>query len=252
MEDWETISTLLADEILKRKSNADPFFRPRKLRSNVDQRVYDIAKTSFESSDMFVTANKYLCNTFEADIVLKIPIANSMNHSLDNSVLIINIEVDGFYHHLQRKKRFHMLRDKYLTSQGVVLERIETSALRKTNDMQLNEWLLERVDVGQKHATSTMTKPIATIPTTAPISSLRRVPIVHTIDDKLAVDSSNTTHTGMKEGSGIQIVEEQTDIKLEKSSESQVMNPMTKRMIRIGGVTYNKLIRLWYTFTNYS
>jgi hypothetical protein len=94
-----------------------------------------------------------------------------------------------------------------------------------------------------------MTKPTAT-PTTAPISSLRRVPIVYTVDDKMAVNSSNTTHTGMKEGSDIQIVEEKTNIKLEKSFESQVMNPITKRMIRIDGVTYNKLIRLGYTYTD--
>jgi len=109
--------------------------------------------------------------------------------------------------------------------------------------------ILSAVNVGQNHATFTITKPIAT-PTTAPISSLRRVPIVHTVDDKMAVNSSNTTHTGMKEGSDIQIVEEQIDIKLEKSFESQVMNPITKRMIRIDGVTYNKLIRLGYTFTD--
>jgi hypothetical protein len=38
-----------------------------------------------------------------------------------------------------------MLRDKYLRSQGVVIERIEVSVLRRMKDKELKEWLLERV-----------------------------------------------------------------------------------------------------------
>jgi len=143
---WETISILLADELLNRKSHADPFFRPGKSRSKAERRVYDISKSAFENAAMTVSSNEYLFNIFEADIVLIVPVANNINHSQsNNSNLIINIEVDGIHHQLERKKRFCMLRDKYLRSQGVVIERIEVSALRRMKDKEVKEWLLEMV-----------------------------------------------------------------------------------------------------------
>jgi hypothetical protein len=143
---WETISILLADELVNRKSHADPFLRPGKSRSKAERRVYDISKSAFENAAMTISSNEYLFNIFEADIVLIVPVANNVNHSQSNNRnLIINIEVDGIHHQLERKKRFCMLRDKYLRSQGVVIERIEVSALRRMKDKEVKEWLLERV-----------------------------------------------------------------------------------------------------------
>jgi predicted nucleic-acid-binding protein len=143
---WEMISTLLSDELVNRKSHADPFFRPSEFQSHAERRVYDITKTAFENAVVSLSSNEYLFNIFETDIVLRVPIANSVNHSQsNNSDLIINIEVDGIHHQLERKKRFCMLRDKYLRSQGVVIERIEVSVLRRMKDNEVKEWLLERV-----------------------------------------------------------------------------------------------------------
>jgi very-short-patch-repair endonuclease len=60
--------------------------------------------------------------------------------------VIINIEVDGSHHLRERKKRFFMLRDKYLKSQGVVIERIDVPFLQKMkNDDSLRDWLLKIV-----------------------------------------------------------------------------------------------------------
>jgi very-short-patch-repair endonuclease len=65
--------------------------------------------------------------------------------SLSHNV-IINIEVDGSHHLRERKKRFCMLRDKYLKSQGVVIERIDIPFLKKMkNDDSLRDWLLKTV-----------------------------------------------------------------------------------------------------------
>jgi very-short-patch-repair endonuclease len=58
----------------------------------------------------------------------------------------VNIEVDGIHHNRERKKRFCMLRDKYLKSQGVIIQRIVTSSLRKMNDTELEKWLSDKVD----------------------------------------------------------------------------------------------------------
>jgi hypothetical protein len=89
---------------------------------------------------------------FKADTVLRVLIPNSANYSLlDSEVLVVNIEVDGIHHKLERKERFCMLRDKYLRSQGVIIERIEVSILRRMKDMEVKEWLLERVVISQKN-----------------------------------------------------------------------------------------------------
>jgi hypothetical protein len=135
---WESIISLLTDELADRKSHADPFLRPEKSQSSAERRVHDITKIAFENAAVSISSNEYLFNIFEADIVLRVPMANIVNHSqLNNSDLIINIEVDGIHHQPERKKKFCMLRDKYLKSQGVVIERIEVSVLRRMKDKEL-------------------------------------------------------------------------------------------------------------------
>ena len=56
---------------------------------------------------------------------------------------IINIEVDGVHHRQEKKKRFCRLRDEYLQSRGVVIERIEVSALSAMSDHEVEEWVLD-------------------------------------------------------------------------------------------------------------
>jgi hypothetical protein len=98
----------------------------------VEQRVYTIGLKAFENSADLISSNEYLCSIFEGDIVLKVPIANNKVFSRS---LIINIEVDGISHKQETKKRFCMLRDKHLKSQGIVIERIEASTLKKMTGM---------------------------------------------------------------------------------------------------------------------
>jgi very-short-patch-repair endonuclease len=74
-----------------------------------------------------VSSNEFLFSIFESDLVLRVPIADE----ICSSNLIVNIEVDGIHHRREKKKRFCMLRDKYLRSQGVVIDRIEASTLRR-------------------------------------------------------------------------------------------------------------------------
>jgi hypothetical protein len=111
-ESWETINNLLANELNKRQRNGHLFFSLNS-QSNAERQVYDIAKRAFLDSDVSVSSNEYLCNIFEADIVLRIPIPKSMRkNKLDRSHLILNIEVDGTHHQRETTKRFCMQRDR--------------------------------------------------------------------------------------------------------------------------------------------
>jgi very-short-patch-repair endonuclease len=63
----------------------------------------------------------------------------------NNRNLIINIEVDGTYHKQDKTKRFCMLRDEFLKAKGVTIERIDNSVLIRMNDLEVNEWILNRI-----------------------------------------------------------------------------------------------------------
>mmetsp|Transcript_25366 Transcript_25366/g.24267 ORF Transcript_25366/g.24267 Transcript_25366/m.24267 type:complete len:247 (-) Transcript_25366:238-978(-) len=149
---WENISSIINNEILERKNNFDGFSGPGNFRSAPEQRVYDIAQKSFEISFLSVSSNEHLFNLFESDIVLRVPIGDSLTCFQSNDRdLIINIEIDGIHHKQERTKRFCMLRDEYLKSRGVIIERIETSTLRRMKDNKVKEWLQERVIIAQRN-----------------------------------------------------------------------------------------------------
>ena len=57
--------------------------------------------------------------------------------------LLINIEVDGVHHWQEKKKRFCRLRDEYLQSRGVVIARIEVSALSAMSEHEVEKWVLD-------------------------------------------------------------------------------------------------------------
>jgi hypothetical protein len=227
-ERWETINNLLANELIKRKSNSDPFFNPGISRSNAERRVLDIAKAAFKNSDVSISSNEYLCNMFEADILLRVPIANSIKNSQSDSChLIINIEVDGIYHKQEKKKLFCLRRDRYLKFQGVIIDRIEVSTLRRIKDVEVEEWLLERVRVGQQNAE------------------------MRTLDDNITASTSLIiSDDAINESSDLQILKRRKDDSPERSTQRQVFNPISKRMINIGGDTFRRLVKLGYTFTD--
>jgi hypothetical protein len=144
---WEEIDSMIADELLKLKNNSDLFFSQGGFRSGAEQRVYSIAATAIKDSVLSISSNEYLFDLFESDIVLRVPIINipSPFQSQERDFLIINIEVDGIHHKQENKKRFFMLRDEYLKSQGVVIERIEVSTLKRKKDKEVKEWIQEKV-----------------------------------------------------------------------------------------------------------
>jgi hypothetical protein len=148
---WENINSIITDERLARENNSDPYFTSAAFQSDAEERVYNIIKIAFNNSDKSISSNEYLFNLFESDIVLKIPIVhNSSSSQLREGDLIVNIEVDGIHHKQEKKKRFCTLRDRYLEAQGVVVERIDTSALGRMKDKEVKDWIQERVAEAQK------------------------------------------------------------------------------------------------------
>ena len=47
------------------------------------------------------------------------------------------------HHRREKKKRFCRLRDEYLQSRGVVVARIEVSALSAMREHEVEEWVLD-------------------------------------------------------------------------------------------------------------
>jgi hypothetical protein len=93
-----------------------------------------------------VSANEYLFDMFESDVVVRIPYVgstNAFNSSTCGKYLVINIEVDGVHHKKEKKIKFCKLRDAYLRSQGVAVHRVDAQEMHKDNDAPLEQWLID-------------------------------------------------------------------------------------------------------------
>ena len=149
----------LKNELLFRKDrNLDP--RTQSLLA-AELRLAAVAKKVFENSEVQISCNENLFDLFECDIILRIPksksklnenfeienkeIGNKEIENKENQFIIMNIEIDGIKHLREKKKRFCKLRDKYLTSEGIVIERVEASFLRKLKLIELEEWLSAKI-----------------------------------------------------------------------------------------------------------
>ena len=96
-------------------------------------------------------AQRVLFGIFECDIVVRVPRGvnartgdDGQNRSREGEEsLTINIEVDGVHHRRENKKRFCRMRDEYLQSRGVVIARIEVSALNAMNEQDLKKWITD-------------------------------------------------------------------------------------------------------------
>ena len=132
---WESVSVLIGTELSSRFSKARDSMS---FQSNVERRMHAVLTRIFDKSDIMITHNEYLFNLFEADMVLRIPTISGDN-------FLINIEVDGIHHLREKSKRFCAMRDEYLKSKGVVVSRIEVSALHDMSDKDVESWALDRL-----------------------------------------------------------------------------------------------------------
>lgn len=110
-----------------------------KLPSVLEQRFQAIALKINFSSDYRLSFNESLFHLFEGDMVLRIP-------SMDNGNLVINFEIDGTFHLRRKKINFCLLRDRYLQSRGVIVERLPTARFIRMRDNDVAKWILEKVN----------------------------------------------------------------------------------------------------------
>ena len=137
---WMNINGSLHKELARRHQNEPEV---TSFRSPAEERTYAIACKILKLSDISISSNEYLLGLFESDIVIRVPLSKTL-HS-DHKYLIINIEVDGLHHKQSTRKRFCHLRDKYLVSKGLIVERIETLRLRNMSNKDIEEWILQIV-----------------------------------------------------------------------------------------------------------
>ena len=140
-EIWANIKASLIHEIARRKQRETVAIN---FQSLAEECAYNIVCKALSLSNIRISSNEYLFDLFESDIVIRIPFSNMMEE-INTTYLPINIEVDGLHHRQSIRKRFCSLRDKYLKSQGVTVNRIETSRLRNMNRNDVEDWILHIV-----------------------------------------------------------------------------------------------------------
>ena len=142
---WEIISGVAHRELLERQLNsADEYFSMKKKVSLVEGRVVSVAQKMYEGIGIIVEGKGELPGLLESDIIIKIPIENSIE-----GFITIDIEISNVYHVQEKKQRYCLLRDKYLTSRGIIVERLDLGELRKLKDKDLMNWINQRVLAAQ-------------------------------------------------------------------------------------------------------
>jgi hypothetical protein len=125
------------------------------FQSRSEQHMHSATVKALAGSKLRVSHNEYLFGLFECDIVVRVSRAvdacieegglgggRDAGGEREEQSLVINIEVDGVRHRREKKKRFCNMRDEYLVSRGVVIERMEISTLRGMSEQELEEWVL--------------------------------------------------------------------------------------------------------------
>ena len=167
-EKWLQLE-ILANNVLEERRN-DPeekFFKIEKFISVSEKRIIDVAKKTFEGKDVRVEGKQDLFGLIESDIVLRIGGGSeaggggggdqdgSSVRGSDvsgggsgggGSGVIVDIEIGGVYYLPNKRRSYTQLRDRYLASKGVVVERIDLVHMRKIKDNGLSAWLIERVE----------------------------------------------------------------------------------------------------------
>jgi hypothetical protein len=170
------LCTKLDNRSIRRKDFYKPAWHPaQRTLQVIVKKIFDPTPNSnyesMNSSVMWIEKG-YLFG-FERDIVLRIPNhnpnpnpnpnpnykpnsinnpnhnpyfnPNSNSNSVDVDYLILNIEVDGVRSIKEKTVQFNMLRDKYLSSKGVVVERIDASTIRGMSEGELSTWITQKV-----------------------------------------------------------------------------------------------------------
>ena len=121
------------------------------FQSRCERRVHAATMKALRESNTRISHNEHLFGLFGCDIVVRIPRAVDACGVEEDRIrgveggarLLLNIEVDGVHHRREKNKRFCRLRDEYMQSRGVVIARIEVSALDAMTEQDLEKWVMD-------------------------------------------------------------------------------------------------------------
>ena len=133
---WELLSQSVDNVLSTRKCDTQSMDR---LPSVLEQRFQAIVLKINFAPDYHLSFNESLFHLFEGDMVLRIPIMVNENR-------VINFEIDGTFHLRMKKINFCLLRDKYLQSRGVMIERLPTARFIRMRDDDVAKWISEKVN----------------------------------------------------------------------------------------------------------
>ena len=131
---WRELMWDLCRELSRRTSDTN--VRP----THAELRLHVAVVRALKHSSLKVTTGSYLMNLFESDIVIWVPVRGRAQEPL-----IVNIEVDGVMHNIERKKSFCDARDAYLNSAGIVVERLEVAAMDKMDESERKDWIIGKI-----------------------------------------------------------------------------------------------------------
>jgi hypothetical protein len=175
-EQWDRINGMLSKELALRRAGNDPFFARHGFRSVHEAKVHDAALAVFRAADeellarlgvvtdvgapaeegvesartVVVEADTHLFDFVECDVLIRLPMAlhahDARAAAASGAWLLVNIEVDGIHHRNGKRSRFCHLRDKYLSTRGVVVERVMTSTLWDMGPQDIEAWVRQVVE----------------------------------------------------------------------------------------------------------
>jgi hypothetical protein len=198
---------MLTKELALRRAGNDPFFARHGFRSVHEAKVHDAALAVFRAADeellarlgvvtdvgapaeegvesartVVVEADTHLFDFVECDVLIRLPMALPAHDAgaaaaASGAWLLVNIEVDGIHHRNGKRSRFCHLRDKYLSTRGVVVERVMTSTLWDMGPQDIEAWVrhvVEAAAMGRATATATAAAGEATSSSSAEAEAAR-------------------------------------------------------------------------------
>ena len=149
---WVEINNSILEEIELRKKRSDSFFMDEKFLSVAAKRVIGVVEELFLDSEVEIMKEHELCGLFESEILLRLSCekgdsssssggssSGSGGSSGGKKDILLNIEINWSMDRLDKHKKYCTLRDAYLRSKGIIVERLNLSSIKRIKDGYLGE-----------------------------------------------------------------------------------------------------------------
>jgi hypothetical protein len=161
---WIEINDIVTQEVEMRRKRSDAFFSEEKFLSVAAKRVFSLIEQLFSNSEVEIVKGHVLFGLFETEILLRLPSKEGEKEGMREGVrvgeqdvveegvkecedsssavksdILLNIEINWAMDRLDKQKKYCALRDSYLCSRGVAVERLNLSSIKRVKDGYLGE-----------------------------------------------------------------------------------------------------------------